>query len=272
MLEFTSVTRMTACDTVPSMSTPTPISRRAFLAVAGTLPFAARTLTAAATVPVGLELYTVRDALMKDLMGTVRAVAKQGYQVVEFYSPYYSWTPQYATDVRKLLDELGIQCRSTHNDARSFTPDGISKAIELNQLIGSRYLIMASPGRVIDADGWKKVAERLDWAAEKLEPLRMAAGYHNHGPEWDKVDGQRPMDILAGSTRKDVVLQLDVGTAVAAGTDPVAWINANPGRIKSIHCKDWAPGQGYAVLFGEGASPWKEIFAAAESTGGVEYT
>jgi len=60
---------------------------------------------------------------------------------------------------------------------------------------------------------------------------------------------------------------------VAAGSDPVAWIRANPGRIHSIHCKDWSPepGKGYTVLFGEGAADWKGIFAAAESVGGVEY-
>ena len=69
------------------------------------------------------------------------------------------------------------------------------------------------------------------------------------------------------------MLQLDVGTCIEVGSDPVAWINANPGRINSLHCKDWAPGEGkgYKVLFGEGVAPWPKIFQAAESTGGVEY-
>jgi sugar phosphate isomerase/epimerase len=60
---------------------------------------------------------------------------------------------------------------------------------------------------------------------------------------------------------------------VEAGADPVAWITSNPGRIRSIHCKDWGagPGRGYAVAFGEGDVPWKKIFDAAESAGGVEY-
>jgi sugar phosphate isomerase/epimerase len=84
------------------------------------------------------------------------------------------------------------------------------------------------------------------------------------------------MDVVAASTPKEFVLQLDVGTCVKAGADPVAWINANPGRIHSLHLKDWAPGaeaeqKSYRVLFGEGACPWKEIFAAAEANGGVEY-
>ena len=67
------------------------------------------------------------------------------------------------------------------------------------------------------------------------------------------------------------MLQFDVGTCVEVGADPIAWINANPGRIKSVHCKDWAAGRGYAVAFGEGDAPWKKIFDAVEETGGVEY-
>ena len=74
----------------------TQFSRRSFLALAGALPLATRAAFAASKIPVGLELYSVRDFLAKDLTGTVRAVAKLGYEVVEFYSPYLQWTPQVA--------------------------------------------------------------------------------------------------------------------------------------------------------------------------------
>jgi sugar phosphate isomerase/epimerase len=253
------------------MRTTNPVSRRTFLALAGTVPLAARAAFAASKIPVGLELYSVRNALSADLMGTVRGVANLGYEVVEFYSPYLKWTPQTAADVRKLLDDLGVKCPSTHNGADTFTPEALQRAIDLNQAIGSKALIMASPGSVKTIDDWNALSDRLNAAAEKLRPLGMVAGFHNHALEWKPLDGKRPMDILAARTSKDVVLQLDVGTAVEAGADPVAWINANPGRIKSIHCKDWSPDKGYAVNFGEGAAPWAGIFAAAESKGGVEY-
>ena len=250
----------------------TSISRRSFLALAGAAPFAlaARSVK---RVPVGLELYSVRDELTKDLMGTVRAVAKMGYQVVEFYSPYYQWTTDYAKEVRKLLDDLGIRCPSTHNSASAFTPEGIQKAIELNQILGAKYIVMASAGRVADLDGWKGVAERLTQASEKLKPLKMRAGFHNHKLEFVPIEGKRPMDVLAANTPKDVTLQLDVGTCVDAGADPVAWIKANQGRITSLHCKEWGAGEGkgYSLLFGEGDAPWLKIFEAAESVGGVEY-
>jgi sugar phosphate isomerase/epimerase len=248
------------------------ISRRKFLAIAGAAPFAASALSAfQKSVPVGIELYSVRGELKKDLKGTVSAVAKMGYKVVEFYSPYLDWTPDAAREVRKLLDDLGIECRSTHNGGPSIAGDGLKKAIDLNKIIGSKYIILASPGKIAGLDGWKGLADRLTAAADELRPLGMATGFHNHASEWPLVDGKRPMDVLAAGTPKDVVLQLDVGTCVEAGADPVAWINANPGRIKSVHCKDWSKARGYAVAFGEGDAPWKPVFAAAEKTGGVEY-
>src|SRR5215510_13269416 len=239
------------------MKSHNSISRRSFLALAGAAP-----LTFAAAkpkhVPIGLELYSVRDELAKDLMSTVRAVAKMGYEVVEFFSPYYQWTTDYAKEVRKLLDDLNIRCLSTHNSANVFTPEGLQKAIDLNQIIGSKSIVMASAGKVEGLDGWKGVAERLMQAAEKLKPLKMRAGFHNHKTEFVPIEGTRPMDVLAANTPKDVTLQLDVGTCVDAGADPVAWITANPGRITSIHCKEWGAGEekGYRTLFGEGDAPW----------------
>jgi sugar phosphate isomerase/epimerase len=229
---------------------------------------------------IGLELYSVRGELQKDLPHTLRTVAKQGYEVVEFFSPYVSWTFPYAKEVRTQLDDLGMRCYSTHNGAASLTDAGtMAKTIELNQILGSRYIIAASPPRgVTGLDGWKRVCEQFSAATEQLKPHGLAPGYHNHATEWKPVQegGPRIMDTLAANTPADFALQLDVGTAVEAGADPVAWIRANPGRIKSVHLKDWTPGtkaeeKSYRVLFGEGVAPWKEIIAAAEAVGGVEF-
>src|SRR5215212_5757434 len=89
-------------------------SRRGFLGIAAAAPLAfAR--SRGKGIPVGLELYSVRDQLKEDLMGTVRAVAKMGYQGVEFYSPYFDWKVDYAKEIRKLLDDVGMKCFSTHN-------------------------------------------------------------------------------------------------------------------------------------------------------------
>ena len=265
-----------------AMKTSPSVSRREFLALTGaTLPLAyAGTLQAQAKkrIPVGIELYSVRTELQNDLNGTVTRIAKMGYEVVEFFmgqgaAAYYSWTPQQAKEVRKLLDDLGIKCNSTHNSGMAVTPDGFSKAIELNQIIGSKCVIQASapPARTID--DWKKLGDQLTAFAERLRPLGMATGYHNHQVEWRPLEGQRPMDVIAANTPKDVVLQFDVGTCVEVGADPIAWIEARGGRIKSVHCKDWGAGQGrgYGVAFGEGDAPWLKIFDAVEKAGAIEY-
>ncbi len=229
--------------------------------------------------PIGLELYSVRGELARNLPGTLREVARLGYEVVEFYSPYYAWTMPYAKEVRSLMDDLGLRCFSTHNHLESFTPgEGMAKAIELNQIIGARHLILASAGREDKSlEEWKTLCAQLSTAVRQLLPHGLTAGFHNHQTEWKPLEGgPRVMDVIAANTPKEFVLQFDVGTCMEAGADPIAWIKANPGRIRSVHLKDWAPGshaeeKSYRVLFGEGVSPWAEIMAAVESTGGVEY-
>jgi sugar phosphate isomerase/epimerase len=209
--------------------------------------------------------------LKKDLPGTVAGVAKMGYQCVEFFSSYFDWTTDYAKQVRSQMDDLGLKCYSTHNGPVSFSGDGLAKAIELNHILGSYYIIMASAGRTTTIDDWKGVAEKLNQANAVMKKNGLHAGYHNHAVEWKPLEGQKPIEILANGTDKSVVMQFDVGTCLETGNDPVAWINANPGRIKSLHLKDWNAEKGYRVLFGEGGGPWLKIFAAAERTGGAEY-
>src|SRR3954451_17130956 len=97
----------------------TKFSRRSFLAASAAAPLGS-ILAQKKNIPVGLELYSVRNELGKDLKGTVTAVAKMGYQVVEFYAPYFTWTPEQAKENRKLLDDLGIRCLSTHNGPNAF--------------------------------------------------------------------------------------------------------------------------------------------------------
>ncbi len=249
-----------------------PLSRRSFLAFSATLPWAL-SARAAKSIPAGLELYSVRNELKKDPEGTVRAVAQMGYQSVEFYAPYFEWSESQTKQMRKLLDDLGIRCFSTHNDSSYLSPEKIGRARDMNLILGSKYVVMASADPKPGPDGWKAVADALNLAADQLESSGLKAGYHNHQREFIPVEKQRPIEILAKNTKPSIMLQLDVGTCLEAGSDPVAWIHANPGRIRSLHLKDWSPepAKGYTVLFGEGSADWKNIFEAAESAGGVEY-
>lgn len=272
-----------------------PLSRRAFLvssagaaALAATATLSRAPLLAAEptsprarafkTYPIGIELYAVRTELARDLPGTLKAVKDIGYEVVEFYAPYLGWTIPYAKEVRTRLDDLGLRCYSTHNPASALIGEAMPKAIEINQVLGARHIIMASPPpRTSSLEDWTRVSGQLATASQQLAPHGLFAGFHNHKIEWLPLsNGKRVMDVLAANTPKEFVLQFDVGTCLEAGQDPVAWIRANPGRIRSVHLKDWAPGteaqeKGYRVLFGEGVAPWKQILDAAESVGGVEF-
>ena len=277
-----------------------PLTRREFIAQSGASAamFAAAPLLAAAPMPnvltasrslssstapkiypIGIELYAVRGELQKDLPNTLRTVKQLGYDVVEFYAPYLDWTLPYAKSVRTMLDDSALHCFSTHNSPAAMVPGATqTNGIEINQILGTRHMILSSPGMETGTvDEWKQLAARLTTASETLRPHGLLAGMHNHDAEWVKLaNGQRVMELIASETPADFVLQLDVGTCVKAGADPVAWINAHPGRVRSAHLKDWAPGteaqeKSYRVLFGEGVSPWKQIVTALESTGGVEF-
>ena len=257
----------------PHTISPHTISRRSFLALSAALPFALKT-RAASSLPVGLELYSVRKELKRDPQATVRAVAKMGYQCVEFYAPYFQWSEDETKQMRKLMDDLGIRCFSTHNDSPFMNAENISRARDKNLILGCKYIVMSSADpEPTSLDAWKTVADWLNSADEQLEKSGLHAGYHNHEPEFTPVDGGRPIEVIAKNTKASIMLQLDVGTCLKAGSDPVAWIRANPGRIRSLHLKDWSPdpAKGYSVLFGEGSANWKAIFEAAESVGGAEY-
>ncbi|MCC7054500.1 MAG: sugar phosphate isomerase/epimerase [Gemmatimonadaceae bacterium] len=285
---------------MPKPSPDVPLTRRDFLArtgagaallattgtlaeglLAGTAQAAGRPVIAggARQFPIGIEMFAVRKEMFRDMPNTLRTVKQIGYQAVEFFAPYTSWTLPQAKEMRTMIDDIGLKCFSTHNGMASLTPgETMSKAIEINQILGAKYVVLASPPfPSATRDGWMQFAGQLTAAADILRPHGLFAGLHNHDAEWVALEGGgRPMELIAANTPSDFVLQLDVGTTMKAGADPVAWIRANPGRIRSVHLKDWAPGteaqeKSYRVLFGEGISPWPAIIAALESVGGVEF-
>src|SRR5258708_22608986 len=119
------------------------LSRRSFLAFSATLPWAF-SAHAAKSIPVGLELYSIRQELKKDPEGTVRAVAQMGYQGVEFYAPYFEWSQSQTKQMPSLLADLGIRCFSTPNDSSYLSPEKAGRARDMNLILGSKYVVMAS--------------------------------------------------------------------------------------------------------------------------------
>ena len=175
-------------------------TRRSFLAMSAMVPFALNAFATSNSIPVGLELYSVRDELAKNLESTVTAVGKMGYQCVEFYGPYFKWTEAQTKQYRKLIDDLGIKCYSTHNDQANLDLANINKARDMNLILGTKYVVMASAKVEPTVDGWKKLADTLNSAADTLAASGLKAGYHNHEPEWVKMGDTFPLEILAKNT------------------------------------------------------------------------
>lgn len=215
-------------------------------------------------IPVGVQLYSVRTECEKNLPGTINAVAKMGYKGVEF-AGYYG---RDAKTLRKLLDDVGLVCCGTHTGLSTLLDDELPKTIEFNQTIGNEFLIVPSLPEEYrkTREDWQKTAQLFNELSDKVKPFDMWVGYHNHGVEFQPVDGEIPWDIFFGRTKKDVVMQLDTGNAMSGGGDPVVFLKRYPGRAKTVHIKPFSKAKPNAVI-GDDELPWKEIFNLCETIG-----
>src|SRR5512136_617741 len=182
------------------------LSRRGFIKV-GTAGLAAAgaaqgVVAARAKIPIGLQLYSVRHDFGKDQPGVLAAVAKMGYQGVEF-AGYFNRT---AGDLRKMLDDNGLKCCGTHLSLDSLLGDNLARTIDFNRTLGNSLLIVPgfSPKRSGTRQAWVENAKTFTELAEKVKPHGMRVGFHNHVAEFTPLDGERPFDTFFANTPKDV--------------------------------------------------------------------
>jgi len=223
-------------------------------------------------IPIGLELYSVRHDLAEDVRGTLKAVADMGYDGVEF-----AGAPQHsAEELRKLLDEFGLICCGWHTPFNLVQDDTLDETIAFNKVVGNKYVIIPGiPGNLVStlAD-WRKMADFFNQLADKLAPHGMMTGYHNHHTEFKPMDGGIPWDTFFGNTKKEVIMQFDLGNAMFGGADLVAIMDKYPGRATTIHLKPYSkeagkddPRLGFQPIIGDDSVPWDDIFQRCESTG-----
>jgi sugar phosphate isomerase/epimerase len=246
-------------------------NRRDFIKTSAGLVAAAgasASLLAAKTIPVGLQLYSVRKECEKDFIKTVTAVAKMGYQGVEF-AGYYNYG---AKQLRKILDDNGLKCCGTHTQLDTVLGDEFAKTVEFNKILGNRYLIvpwLAEEKRKTAKD-WYAIAGLFNTLSAKAKMHGMRVGYHNHTFEYQPLEGKIPWDLFAENTDRDVILQFDSGNAGEGGAETVPYLQKYPGRSVTIHIKEFSKTNKKAIL-GEGDVPWKEVFRICETTGGTEW-
>jgi len=215
-------------------------------------------------IPVGVQLYSVREQAAKDLPGVLEAIGRMGYKGVEF-AGYYGWETK-PRELRKILDANGLQCCGTHTGLETVSGDALKATAELHSILGNTFLIVPSL-RAEGAQGWLDMAKRFDEIAAKAKELGMRVGYHAHAGDFRKIGDTTPWEILFDNTRPAVIMQNDIGNCLAGGGDPVAILKKYPGRSASVHLKEHG-GPENAVI-GQGVVPWPEVFDVCETTGGT---
>lgn len=218
------------------------------------------------TIPVGVQLYSVRQAAEKDFQGVLEAVGKMGYKGVEF-AGYYGWDSK-PKELRKLLDANGLKCCGTHTSLETVTGDNLKATAELHSILGNSFLIVPSL-QAEDAQGWFDLAKRFNEIAAKAKALGMRVGYHAHAGDFRKLGDTTSWEIFFDNTSPDVIMQNDIGNCMSGGGDPVAILKKYPGRSASVHLKEF--GGPEAAVIGQGVVPWAEVFKVCETSGGTAW-
>jgi sugar phosphate isomerase/epimerase len=222
-------------------------------------------------MPIGLELYSVRDLLPKDFDGTLAQVRSAGYTVVEA-AGFYNRS---AADFRSAMDKAGLRCISAHYTL-SLLETQLDSLMEYAHALGMEYMICSSSGGMhrdptakgdptLDDSRW--IAGEFNRIGEKVKAAGMTLGVHNHIPEFAVFDGTIVYDELLRLTDpKLVVFEMDAGWVSAAGHDPVEYLKKAPERFPLMHVKDvarGADGKFHSAALGEGKMDYGPIMRAA---------
>lgn len=226
---------------------------------------------------IGLQLYTLRDKLQKNVKDVLEKVASAGFTTVETYG--FSIKDQFwglsAIELKKILDENNLKAISGHYGIGSFLADGntteLEAAINAAKILKSEYLTIpwVDPPFRSNIDDYKKIAARLNEAGRMCQKADIKLAYHNHDFEFENYNGITGYDILLKETNQDLVyFEMDLYWVVRSGKDPLQLFRENPGRFKMWHVKDMdklKPVLNTEV--GSGSIDFKPIFKEAKLAG-----
>lgn len=238
---------------------------------------------------VGIQLYSLRDAMEKDMDATLKAVKEMGYDYVEF-AGYFGKS---AEEVKALLDKYGLECISVHQAIGIFEEEG-KAAVDYLNTIGAKYCAIPWYAKEEYYNNWDKTVELFAKVSDLLKDGGIQLMYHNHDFEFGKIDGEYILDKLYSALPSDVLMpQLDSCWVHYAGVNPADYIRKYSGKMKVLHLKDFVceklgGGPVYALIdedgnemkpkskdesgfkfvpVGTGIQDWESILAAAEDAG-----
>jgi sugar phosphate isomerase/epimerase len=240
-------------------------------------------------LPPGIQLYSVREDLAKDVPGTLRQLYEIGFREVETAGlGAYS-----AKDFRKMLDDAGLKAPSAH---LRFAGTDFGPLFESANTLGAHYATSSSQAAAntpppppsgsrpamaaLGLDGFIKLAAKMNDIGTQAKAAGLQYAYHNHNYEFEKMpDGSFGYDVLINNTDHDLVkFEIDCGWMCAGGADPVAYFAKYPGRFKMVHIKEFqamvspsislsGPTRPKGTDLGQGFIDYKRIFAAGKRAG-----
>jgi sugar phosphate isomerase/epimerase len=231
---------------------------------------------------IAVQLYTVRDQMKADFDGTLAKVAQIGYKEVEF-AGYFDHTGK---QVRAACEKNGLSPVSTHVQYDELD-DKFPSVIETSKTIGLKYIVCPWIPEDLrkSPDIWKQASEKFNRCGEQTKKAGLQFAYHNHWFEFLPVNGKLPYDeLLKLCDAKLVKMELDLCWITAAGSDPLKYFKANPGRFPLVHVKDLKKlpevttggGQNFGdtvdlTSVGDGIIDWKKLFSHSEEAGIKHY-
>jgi sugar phosphate isomerase/epimerase len=228
-------------------------------------------------LPLGFQVWTIRDKLVKDFPGTLKMMAGLGYQSVEMCSPpgyaAFGFAPlenMKAKEMRQIINDAGLTLESTHygmDELRNKLDERIAFAAES----GQKQMILSTfglPAKATMSD-WLKAADELNAIGVKTKKAGIQTGFHNHHMEFEKKDGMLIYDALLKQFDPEYVKMQFQVAVISIGYKAADYFKQYPGRFISAHLADWSPSEKKNVTLGKGIVDWKELFNAA-GKGGVK--
>lgn len=226
---------------------------------------------------IGLQLYTLREELPKDIKAALAKVSSAGFTTVETYGfsikdQFWGLSP---AEFKEILDANGLKAVSGHYGAGSFLADGntaeLKAAIVAAKTLKSDYLTIpwVDPPFRKNSDDYKTIAVRLNEAGKMCQDAGLKLAYHNHDFEFENHNGITGYEILLKETNKDLVyFEMDLYWVVRSGKDPLQLFTENPGRFNMWHVKDMDKlNPALNTEVGSGSVDFKAIFKEAKLAG-----
>ena len=230
-------------------------------------------------LPIGCQTWPVREAIGKDLDGTLKELAGMGFERIELCSP-----PGYATmgfgplaqmkpaDLRDKIHAAGLGCESCHFGFTELK-DHLDERLAFAKELGLKQMIIATFGVPKEAKmaDWMHAVDDANKLGERTRKAGIQLGYHNHDFEFQKIDGELIYDKLMGEfDPKSVKMQFQV-SVIRLGYQAADYFEKYPGRFLSIHLQDWSPTEKKEVALGQGVVDWKRLWTAAKKSGARNY-